>query len=262
MKYRVVIDESGEAGIKKIRTDTSPGASPYLTLGAAFYRIEQEDKIIRTLEEAKTILGKDDLHCSKLDHFSKIRYIRTIKNCKFLSFGTISDKNTLGDYRASIEEDSKKYYNKCSQYLLEQIGRMLKEYSTDPAEVEIIFEEGNFDYEKLRSLIAKCQQNPMHENTKLLNFIVVKNITQTPKAKLPTLTIADLIAHSLYKCVHKSLANHDITEFRYIDELRSKFYADTTTRLILGHGIKCIHDIRKLRIDDEIAEKLSVLKRN
>ncbi len=262
MKYRVVIDESGEAGIKKIRTDTSPGASPYLTLGAAFYPIDQEEKIIRTLDEAKKILGKDDLHCSKLDHFSKIRYIRTIKNCKFLSFGTISDKSTLGAYKNSIDEDSRKYYNKCSQYLLEQIGRMLKEHSTDPKEVEIVFEEGTFDYEKLRSLISRCQQNPIHENTKLLNFIVVKNITQRPKADLPTLTIADLLAHSLYKCVHKSSTNYQITEFRYIEELRSKFYADAETKFILGHGIKCIHDIRKLRIDDDIAEKLRKLKRD
>ncbi|MDR7147188.1 DUF3800 domain-containing protein [Rhizobium sp. BE258] len=258
--YTVVVDESGEAGISKVRTGSSGGASPYLTLGACIYRTETEDELISDLDRVKVLLKKADLHCSSLGHFHKVRYAREISNNKFMAFGVISDKSTLGGYKSKILENSKMYYNKCSQYLLEQIGRFIKEYGLDPNEVSIIFEEGNFDYQSLRNLIEKCQKTPIHENAKFLRYVRAERIVARPKKDMLTLCLADLVAHALYKCVDKSDRDFQIPESRYLKELSSKFYADKKNKSILGYGIKCIHNVDKLDLDDDIVEVLKNLK--
>jgi hypothetical protein len=127
------------------------------------------------------------------------------------------------------------YYNKCAQYLLEQVGSFIKRYKIEPDDVEIIFEEGNFDYQSLRNFVRKCQSNPIHENSKLLRCIKADKITSAPKKKLPTLCLADLVAHSLYKCVDKSDRDFQIPEYRYLQELSPKFYAERFNKKILGH---------------------------
>jgi hypothetical protein len=61
--YSVVIDESGEAGIAKVRTADSAGASPYLTMGACVYPNTYQDKLTEELDRIKTLFKKSDLHC-------------------------------------------------------------------------------------------------------------------------------------------------------------------------------------------------------
>ena len=43
--YTLYIDESGEAGINKVRSDLSPGASPYMTLGGCLVANSDAEKI-------------------------------------------------------------------------------------------------------------------------------------------------------------------------------------------------------------------------
>lgn len=260
VKFTVVIDESGEAGITKVRTAGARGASPYLTLGACIYHTSHEDILNQELERISGLFGKPDLHCSSLSHFQKVRYAREIRNSKFLAFGTISKKSTLGSYKNKIEEDSKRYYNKCAQYLLEQIGRFIERHKIIADDVDLIFEEGNFDYASLRNLVRKCQSNPIHENSKFLAHISANKIRSLRKKDLPTLSLADLIAHALYKCVDKPDKDCNIPEPRYLQELSRKFFAEKTSKSVLDYGIKCIHDIGELDLDIDIAAIIKNLK--
>jgi hypothetical protein len=52
------IDESGEAGIRTVRSDSSSGASPYMTLGAALIHNSARNAIEDTLTNIASEFGK------------------------------------------------------------------------------------------------------------------------------------------------------------------------------------------------------------
>lgn len=252
MKYTLYIDESGEAGINKVRTDSSGGASPYMTLGACLVPSSHENKIADRLARIQEDFNRSHLHCSELSHPQKVYYARTIAKEKFLCFGMISEKRTLGAYSQTIEGDSAKYYNKCAQYLLERVGLFLKMKDIEADDVSIFFEEANFNYSALMTLINKCQENPIKEQTKLLRRIDHFKIRTSPKGEKPSMQIADLVAHSLFKSVDKSKANFHIPETRYLNELRTRFFNCPQSAEIINFGIKPVHKLSELKLDDDV----------
>lgn len=257
--YTLYIDESGESGIKKVRTDDSQGASPYMTLGGAFIPNSDKDGLAKKLTDILKQMTKRDLHCQRLNHRQKVFFARQMATENIKCFGLISRKETLGNYRAKISSDSDKYYNKCCQYLLERVGAFMKEFEIPREQLTICFEEGDFNYKALRNLLRICQDNPIHKNTRLLQHIEVSNIITTPKSDDPLLQIADLVAHSLFKCTDKTERNYHIPETRYLNELRTRFYCERKTRKILSHGLMAVHSVRQLRLDGDVAHFLSGL---
>lgn len=121
-RFTIFIDESGEAGIERIRSSLGGGASPYMTLGAMLIRNSMREHIAHTLDTISNDLKKDTLHCSRLNHYQLLYFCRQIVKCEMRLFGVISNKQTLEEYKTKIEANSSKYYNKCCQYLLERVG--------------------------------------------------------------------------------------------------------------------------------------------
>lgn len=157
-KYTVFIDESGEAGIEKVRSASSGGASPYMTLGAALIRNRSRKGVENSLEKIRQVLGKPTLHCSQIGHYQILHFARQITLQKMRLFGVISRKDTLGSYRDVIAADSDMYYNKCVQYLLERVGWFMEARGIPPENLDIVFEKANVDYEKMRNLLYACQK--------------------------------------------------------------------------------------------------------
>ncbi len=260
-KYTLFIDESGEAGIANVRSSASGGASPYMTLGAVLIPNVLHSKVTEKLALITKRFDKKNLHCNRLRHEQKVRYSKVVNTFKVKCFGIISLKETLGSYKEDISSDSSKYYNKCAQYLLERVGAFLKQHEIPSNALDIVFEEGNFKYNALRNLLRACQQNPSHPSVSLLRYIDVDRIQAVKKADDPLLQVADLVAHSLYRCVDKTNGNYRIAESRYLFEIRKKFHHDTKTGRIDGHGIKAVHSLKQLGLDDEMLsflENLSV----
>ena len=260
------MDESGQAGIKKIASPTSSGASPYMTLGAAMVETDKLNRYRNYLEKVAGELKKDTLHCSQLNHFQKIHYAKRVASIPPLfCFGVISLKSTLRWYKEDIKNDSGSYYNKCAQLLLERVGEFMQENDILPHKLDVIFESGNFNYSSLRNLIKICQDTPKGvtsfqlKQIKLLRHINADNIYDKPKEEEPLLQLGDLIAHALYKCVQKSDHNMNITEPRYLRELKNKFYFDKTTSKIIGKGIKPVHKLKQLKLDQDILEFMETL---
>lgn len=260
----LLIDESGEAGITKVRKRNETGASPYMTLGGVLIETDKLEKCRDFLEKIRLAVGKKTLHCNRLNHFQKIFFAKQIARLQTVHcFGVISKKDTLGWYRDTINTDSSAYYNKCAQLLLERVGGFMSENDILPHKLDIVFESGNFEYEKLRRLIKKCQDTPRGvtnkqiEQVKLLRNIDAENIIDVSKSEEPVLQIADLVAHALFKCVDKSDRDMKITEPRYLLELKQKFYYDSSTLKIFGTGIKAVHRIDQLGLDADIEEVFS-----
>lgn len=228
-----------------------------MTLGAALVPNRDSSLICQELERVACVFGKDLLHCSQLKHQQKVYYARCMSNQHFLGFGVISLKSTLGSYRQKIEANSTRYYNKCAQYLLEKVGMFMELNDISPGNVEIVFEEGNFDYSALISLISSCQDNPIQPDTKFLSRIDAFKIRKKPKSTEPLLQLADLVAHSLFKCVDKTDRNFHIPEPRYLNELHQKFFSHPNTGRIEGCGIKSVHDLNQLSLDPDIQKLLN-----
>lgn len=258
-RFTIFIDESGEAGIGKVRSESSDGASPYMTLGASLINNASRKSIQETLEAITIKIGKKSLHCSNLNHYQILYFAREIIKRNMRFFGVISRKETLGKYKNVISDDSNKYYNKCVQYLLERVGWFMENRQISPQNLDIIFEKANVDYNKMRNFLRVCQARPQHENTKWLQHIDVDKITVRTKAEEPLLRLADLVAHALYKCVDKGDWNLGIPEPRYLRELAPRFFGHPETQAVVGAGIHCLHSVKKLRLDPDVEVVLNAM---
>ena len=257
MKYLFLVDESGDAGIERVRNEGQGGASPYMTLGGALIALEDAERIRDQMRKLCLEIKKSTLHCKDLKHFQKLHFAKTVSTLPVVTFGLISFKETLGGYKEAIQGNSAKFYNTCARYLLERLGDFMATNGLGSHQVDIIFEEGNFAYEKLRNYIGMCQDRPMGRtpqqlaNVKLLRNISSRCITATPKSEELLLQIPDLVAHAIYKCVDKSNASFHITETRYLNEISNLFYSNQENGRIVGKGIKPVHRLRNLGLDED-----------
>ena len=163
MKYTLYVDESGQSGIKKVKSDTEGGASRYMTMGGVLVRNENCEHLRKVLAELTSVVGKADLHCSRLKHNQTVRFAQTLAKEDVVLFGVISLKETLGSYKDDIGNSDKKYYNKCAQYLLEKVGLFLEQVGCNENDISVRFEDGGFDYGGLRGLIYSCRKSPRHQ---------------------------------------------------------------------------------------------------
>jgi len=255
--YTLYVDESGDAGIGKIRGEGNGGACPYMTLGAVLVPDHMRDDLCKTLENIATTFGKEDLHCSNLGHEQKVYFSYAMAKERILLFGMISFKETLKEYKGAIGGDSKLFYNKCAQYLLECVGEFMRTNKIPSEDLSVCFEEGNFDYRKMRGLIAKCQEKPVFPKSKELKFLDVNKITARPKKEEPLLQVADLVAHALFRCVD---GKYDVVETRYLEELHKRFYCDVKTKRIEGAGLKSVHLLSKLELVPYVYEVIDGLR--
>ena len=256
--YTVYIDESGEAGIQKVRNGKKGGASPHMTLGATLIKNTQRGHLVNRLEEIQDKISKKHLHCCELNHRKKTYYSRQIGQEDVVLFGVISLKSTLGDYRDDIGGNITMYYHKCAQYLLECVGHYAASNGINKSEIDICFEEGPVITRQLAALIRACQQKPVRPFSKYLQYIDASKIQTKSKADEPILQIADLVAHSLFACADKTNANYLIPEPRYLIELRRRFYRCPKTSKVEGFGVKPIHTLSKVGLDQDI---VSIIQR-
>lgn len=258
--YTVFIDESGEAGIGNVRTETTGGASPYMTLGAALIHTDKQQKFKDLLATLTSEIEKKDLHCKKLSHIQLVHYARTLAAERIRFFGMISRKETLGEYKEEISEESSKYYNKCAQYLMERIGWFMEVYGIQDHQLDIVFEEAAaFDYEQMKNYLGTCKKNPLLPMTKKLQFIDVDRISTRKKKDEPLLQMADLVAHALYKCVNKQSSNYNIPEPRYLKELSGRFFSHPDDQKVVGAGLYCVHSTADINLDEDVKEILDSL---
>ena len=219
------------------------------------------DDLREKIDGIRGSFSKKDLHCKNLTHFQKLHFCQNYAKMPVVSFGAISLKETLKWYKTLIKEDGKKYYNKCAQLLLECVGEYLRDNSISAQNVEIVFEKGNFAYEKMRNLIRKCQRTPLRERTKLLNHIDANNIDAISKSEESLLQLPDLVAHCLYKCIDRSNACFGITEPRYLLEIKETFYNCKVSGDIIGKGVKPIYSLSDLKLDEDIFVVLEAFKK-
>lgn len=263
MPCTVFIDESGDAGVSKIRSAGEKGSSDYFVMGAVVLQPASmivARKLLDSLQE-EFQKKKRWRHATDLSHSQKIHFCRQLSQLHIRYFGVISYKPTLGEYAADIEWEPDKFYNKCAKYLLERVGAYLGEVGGDLREPEIVFEERNHNYDAMIRYLGAVKENPLYEHSKALGAINPFGITSKKKSEEDLLRLADLVSHALYCCVNKTPNNFGIVEPRYLNELSPRFAADKKGR-VLGAGIKAIHTLADLNLEPEAKDVLTNMRAN
>lgn len=259
MSCKIFIDESGDAGIKKIRDENSRGASPYFVMAAAVIPSKSIGDANELLKAIREDIPKNWKHATDLTHPQTVHFARKASKLDMRIFAVISKKSTLGAYKNTIDQDSHKFYNKCAVYLLECVGSYLSTKGMFDCDPDIIFEDCNHDFDKLRRYIRAIKNKPKHTRAHFLKCFNQFGIVTRTKTEEPLLQFADLVAFSAYQCVNKTATNFEIPEPRYLRELEPRFGADQKGT-VLEHGLKCIHSLDQLELDDDIKAMFMGLK--
>lgn len=243
--YTIYIDESGDEGL-------SGRSSHMFCLGAFMINNSEYGNILNKLCEIRRLIGKQELHATNIkNHISKVYICKEIAKLPITAFGVISNKSSLGNY--DIKEHWK-YYNKNCQFLLELIGQYISREFKRYVQHSIVFEhKKNAEYEKMKNFISFVKSNSTRQwATKSLEYIDENKIISKEKHEEPLLEIADFIAHALQRCCNHYDAEFNITEDRYLRELKDKFYYWENGRILYA-GIKPIHDLKSLDILPDVA---------
>lgn len=229
-----------------------------MVLGAVVCTEQAAMRLCELMIKFRADIGKTKWkHATDLNHVEKVylgRLLGAQKGVRF--FSVISNKSTLGDYQNVIKSDPQKFYNKCSCYLLESICRVLKSQGVSEDDFDVIFEERNHDYDRMRYYLLKVKERPIYPQSRSLEILNVFAIKTMKKGAHPLLDVADFVSHSIYQMSNKSKGNFFIPESRYFQELSPRF-ASSSDGVIEGIGIKCIHNLQQLGLDSDVAAIIS-----
>ncbi|WP_417431445.1 DUF3800 domain-containing protein [Kiloniella sp.] len=255
--YTLFVDESGDAGIERVRDDTQSGATPYFVFGATLIKNDTYEELSNVITDISSSFKTDFLHCNRLNHAQKKYFARTIARQPIMLFGLISRKSTLGGYKEYIDADVMRFHNKCAGYLLECVGEYLASQGIEPNDVDILFEKGPFDYKGLGNYVRYCQANAYYPGNKLLRNIAARKIRAVTKEDEPLFQISDLVAHALFRAVDINDSFFNIPEPQYFIELHKRFYHHPDTKELYNYGFKVIDGLERAQVPDEVKELLN-----
>ena len=211
------------------------------------------------LDEVCQTIPKKWSHATDLSHTQTVFWSRSAATLNVRFFAVISNKSTLGQYASIIEKSPDKFYNKCTVYLLEKVGKYLSMKGMAGEPPDVCFERRNHDYDALRRYVVSIKETPHHKEAEYLRVCNPFAFFERGKDEEPLLKYADLAAHAAYQCANKSHTNFSIPETRYFSELSKRFGADQYGR-IMGTGLKCIHSMADLKLDVDVETTLKSLK--
>ncbi len=230
-----------------------------MTIGGVLVDNDRRQDIIAILHDLQREFRRTELHCTNLNHNQLVRYSREVSRIRLKAFGVISRKGTLGSYAREIGHKSSSYYHKNVQYILERVGMCAAEYGIKQYEITVCIESGICELSKLKKYISLCRINPIYPDSKHLKHIDPERIITRSKQEEPLLQLCDLVAHSLYRCAERNQGNLGVTESRYLRELRSRFYSDRANKKVIGRGIKAVHSLDQLHLEEDIKAELETL---
>jgi hypothetical protein len=255
--YTIVIDESGDVGLNNVQPDPSTGPTQFFCMCAVFFREKNRELITAKLEEFQDKKGR--VHATNLSHFERVHLCKTIATLPIGMLGVVSNKLTLLGYLTEAQKTHTHYYNKVSQYLFEQIGRVVEGYELPKKNVRILIEARAQQYSSLLSFLNTIQRNPLDERSLPIRNIDRFSISQIKKQDDLLVSLADIGANAMFLAVRRDEKTHGLRETRYLKELSPIFFA-AANGSIVPKGLKPIHYIKDLELDAETEENLLKMK--
>ena len=252
--YTLFVDESGHVDIERFIDEDRPrGSSPFLTFGAALVPNSKLTEYREVLANLKAELSVGQLHATEMNHLKTAYFCRKVAELRIQLFGVVSKKATLGDYVDKISDlkNTEAYYNKCAGYLLERVGHWMSSHDISDDQVDFLFEEKRHDYKQMRNYMRSLIATPFDNRATYLRRINPDRIRPISKKDEVLLSLADLTAHALYQSITKSESNFGLPEFRYMRELRGKFWSEPRSGKIANFGLKYIK-YTDMNLEDEV----------
>lgn len=256
MRFNVYIDESGDAGILKVRSKHQAGTTPYFAMGALVCKPTAEIHVRNALSDFKFEIGKTSWkHATDLSHAERVYFARNLNRLPVRYFGLLSNKATLAEYKTEIEGNSHKFYNKCAQLLLENVLDYLRPHLVSDDDVNIVFESRNHDFDAMRRFLGRIKETLKHHRSKIFRLLNPFAISVRKKGEEDLLEVADFVAHAVFQAANRSCHNFEIPETRYLREISSCFAGDAKGSLV-DVGLKCVHNIDDLNLDPDVQREI------
>ncbi|WP_371933246.1 DUF3800 domain-containing protein [Ruegeria discodermiae] len=255
--YTIVIDESGDVGLKNVRPDPSPGPTQYFCMCAAIFNEDNREQISEALSEFRDRKGR--IHATSMNHFERIHLSRTIATQPVGMLGVISNKLTLLEYLSEARKTPTHYYNKVSQYLFERIGQVLGSFNIPKEQVRVCVEARTQQYSSLISFLHSIQTNPLDERSLPIRNVDRFSISAVKKKDDLFMSLADFGANAIFLSVRKDDRTFGINETRYLRELSPIFLSSKSGKLV-PKGLKPIHSLEDLGLDKDTHAELTQLR--
>lgn len=255
--YTIVIDESGDVGLKNVQPDPSVGPTQFFCMCAVFFREKNRELITAKLKKFQDKKGR--VHATNLGHFERVHLCKTIATLPIGMIGVVSNKLTLLEYLSEAQKTPTHYYNKVSQYLFEQIGQVVGGYEIPKEQIRILLEARAQQYSSLLSFLNSIQRNPLDERSLPIRNIDRFSVSKIKKQDDLLVSLADIGANAMFLAVRRDEKTYCLRETRYLKELSPVFLAAKNGRIV-PKGLKPIHSMQDLGLDTETEESLLNMK--
>ena len=255
--FTVLIDESGDTGLRNVVPDPSFGPTQYFCMSAVFFREKNREKIEAKLKSLPFVqLGK---HSKHLTHYEKVFLAKTISQLPVGIVGVISNKLSLLNYLPQASSTSTHYYNKVTQYLLERVAAGIEASGIKKDTISIRLEAREQRYSSLISFVQKIQDQPLDFRATLLRNINPFSISAVKKRDDSCFLLADCASNAIFSVVSRDEKRFCLPEPRYLQELSPVFLGNAKGEIV-PFGLKPIHHLDDLGIPADVKSVLLSLR--
>ncbi len=232
-RFHAYVDEAGDEGFGKLKTERCGGQSRWLALGAILVSEENDKNLPKWRDAALQILAhkKRDLHFNKLKHEQKVAISNILSEKPFGISVVCSDKIEITRLSAKRYETYKEkghLYNYLTRFLLERLTdacAQKAERAGNKAKLEITFSRRKgTDYSVMRDYLYLMRDGREKlEPFRSVNWSVLnpEDIKVENHNKRAGLQIADVVTSATYAALEPNL--YGDVETRYSNIFRRRY---------------------------------------
>lgn len=238
-KFYAYIDEAGDEGLGKLRTERCGGQSRWLALGAILVSKQNDRFLPQWRDEALQIFEnkKRDLHFNKLKHEQKVALTRVLAEKPFGISVICSDKIEITNLRADLYAKFKEkghLYNYLTRFLLERLTTACANkarQSGAQAQLEVTFSRrGGTDYSVMRDYLFLMRDGREKlRPVRSVDWSVLnpENIKVENHSKRAGLQLADVVTSATYAGLEPNL--YGDVETRYSCSFARRFLKENNS---------------------------------
>lgn len=266
-EYFIYIDEAGDEGFGKLKSESRGGQSQWLLLGAIIVAKENDRHLPKWRNEILERFPhqrRRDLHFNKLKHDQRVVACQNLSDKPFGACVVCSDKITIHDIRSAAYEKYKEkghLYNYLVRLLLERVTNicaMKSRLTGNSCKVHITFSKrGGTDYGVMRDylfLMRDGREKITPARSIKWDVLNPEDIRVEDHSKRAGLQLADVVTSATYSAFEPNTYGN--TEDRYIRLLKQRYIRENRSIEHSGITLSPRQSARK----PEVANILKVLE--
>lgn len=267
--YTAYIDEAGDEGFGKLRSERSSGQSNWLAIGACIVSQRNDSFLPQWRNEILAQFGGRGQQAQRRDlHFRDLNHDQKVVACQFLAdkpLGlcvVLSNKVTiLGAREVEIFKRKGHLYNYLVRFLLERVTAscavVARKSGVDNPQLKLVFSRrGGTDYQSIKNYLELMRDGREKlQPVRSIDWAVLnpENIAVESHGKWAGLQIADVMTSAIFTALEPNYYGN--YEHRYALELRNKLIKSRgsmwSKSSALNCGLTLIPPYARNPLDDE-----------